>query len=128
MNTILVVDDSTFARLNLTRALVAAGFQVLEAESGLKALEIAAKTPPDLVTLDLLMPGLSGLQTLVRLREFCPKTKCVVVTADVQKLTRDELMAAGADGFLNKPVSKKELLVLIKQLLDLPTDQLTSND
>jgi CheY-like chemotaxis protein len=117
MPTILIVDDSSFARLNISRHLKAAGYQILEAASGQQAIEIVSQTPPDLVTLDLLMPNMSGLEALTQMKNICPKTKVLVVTADVQVLTREELLNAGADGFINKPVSKEELLSSIENLL-----------
>jgi CheY-like chemotaxis protein len=120
MKTILVVDDSVFARKNLCHTLGNAGFNCLEAESGQKAIGIIEKFTPDLVTLDLLMPEMNGLETLGHLRKVLPQAKFLVITADVQKLTREELLDSGAHAFLNKPVSKQELLTTIEQLIAIP--------
>jgi CheY-like chemotaxis protein len=116
MPSILIVDDSTFARANIHRALGDAGYQITEAASGQLAIDAARLQAPDLVTLDLLMPGMSGLETLKELRTICPQTKVMVISADIQTSTRDELIAAGAQAFLNKPVSRAELLTLAAQL------------
>jgi len=114
---ILIVDDSTFARANLRRNLTAAGYDVVEASSGKQAIEQVKLDTPDIVTLDLLMPGLSGLETLMQMKPICPKTKFIIITADVQTLTRDELVNEGVDAFINKPVSTPVLLDTIKKLL-----------
>ena len=64
MASICIVDDSAFARKQVRRYLESAGHDVFEAESGTKAIEIGKATPPDIFTLDLLMPGLTGQETL----------------------------------------------------------------
>ena len=113
---ILIVDDSAFARSNLRRTLNGAGYTVIEANSGLQAIDLIKSDPPDIVTLDLLMPGLSGLDTLKNMKTIIPKAKFIIVTADVQTLTKDELLREGAHAFLNKPVSNEILLDTIKKL------------
>ena len=117
MAKILVVDDSSFARATMRRRLEEAGYTVIEADSGQRALELAAREKPDLATLDLLMPGMSGNETLAQLRPLYPALKILVVSADVQALTRQEVLAAGANGFLNKPVATVDLLATVSKLL-----------
>ena len=114
---ILIVDDSAFARTNLKRTLTGAGYDVVEASSGKQALEQVKLDAPDIVTLDLLMPGLSGLETLKLMKPIIPKTKFIVITADVQTLTREELEREGADAFINKPVSNLILIETVKKLV-----------
>jgi two-component system, chemotaxis family, chemotaxis protein CheY len=116
MPNILIVDDSTFARSNIHRIFSDAGYQVMEAASGQSALELVETQYPNLVTLDLLMPGMSGLETLLKLCTKVPDTKNIVISANIQSATRDELIAAGADAFLNKPVSRTELLSVAAKL------------
>lgn len=113
---ILIVDDSAFARSNLKKTLLNAGYEVLEAGSGQQAIDLIKSNPPDIVTLDLLMPGLSGLETLKNMKGIIPNAKFIIVTADVQTLTREELLREGAHAFLNKPVSNELLLETIKKL------------
>lgn len=127
MKVALVVDDSTFARMNMRKTLVGCGFEVLEAGSGSEALKIASQTPPDLITLDLLMPEMSGQEVLVELRKFLPASRVLIVTADVQKLTHQELLATGADGILNKPVAKSELMARLASWFEIsPNDNQSS--
>jgi CheY-like chemotaxis protein len=117
MANILIVDDSSFARANLRRILGEPGYQITEVASGQLAIDAVRTQAPDLVTLDLLMPGLSGLETLIQMRPICPQTKFLVISADIQTTTREELIAAGAEAFLNKPVSRADLLATVAQLI-----------
>ena len=117
MTTVMIVDDSAFARSNLKRTLTGAGYDIFEVSSGQDAVNVASKVLPDVVTLDLLMPGLSGLETLKALKSTLPNTKYVIITADVQNLTREELLREGAHAFLNKPFSEAVLLETIHNLI-----------
>jgi two-component system chemotaxis response regulator CheY len=118
MPNILIVDDSPFARNGIRRHLAETGFDLREAGSGLMAIEAARFQTPDLVTLDLLMPEMSGLETLLELRKISTTTKFVIISADIQTITRQELAEAGAHAFLNKPVSRSDLVETIAQLLN----------
>ena len=117
MTKVLIVDDSAFARSNLRRALLGAGFEVVEANSGQEAIEQVKLEDPDVVTLDLLMPGLSGLETLKKMRLIIPTARFIIITADIQSLTREALMQEGADAFINKPVSNSVLIETLKKLI-----------
>jgi CheY-like chemotaxis protein len=120
MANILIVDDSPFARAKISRPLSETGYLIIEAVSGTEAIAYVKEHAPDLVTLDLLMPGISGLDTLLQLKELCPAAKYLVISADIQTITRMEVKAAGADAFLNKPVSRLELLETVTRLLGNP--------
>jgi two-component system chemotaxis response regulator CheY len=114
---ILIIDDSAFARSLLKNNLVAAGHTVTEASSGLEALELVRTLQPEIITIDLLMPGMEGLELLGHLRRVNPKFRIIVISADIQTTTREELLSAGADAFLNKPVDTPALLQTIERLL-----------
>ncbi len=116
MTKIFIVDDSSFARNHLRRTLEGAGFEVGQADSGESALSLAPTFQPDIVTLDLLMPGMSGKETLVALKKICPTAQYIIVTADIQEATQKELMDLGASAFLNKPVQGAVLLQTISQV------------
>jgi two-component system, chemotaxis family, chemotaxis protein CheY len=117
MAKILIVDDSAFARRSIKRILTGAGYEIMEASSGQQAVDLAEKVLPDVITLDLLMPGLSGLETLKLLKSVTPKSKYAIITADIQTTTREELLKEGAHVFINKPCSETDLLEVIKKLL-----------
>ena len=114
---ILVVDDSGLARRNTRRILEAAGYDVLEAEDGLSALERYFVERPEVVLLDLVMKGMYGLDVLSKLREMDPSVRVIVITADVQTSSRELVAAGGAAAFLNKPVKRDDILNAVRDVL-----------
>jgi two-component system chemotaxis response regulator CheY len=114
---ILIVDDSGFARRTLRQMLESAGHTIEEAANGNDALERYYLKRPDLVLLDIVMEGLSGLEVLPRLKEMDPGARVIVASADVQVSTRDEAQAAGAIGFINKPFVREQVLQTVSNVL-----------
>ena len=117
---LLLVDDSGLARRSMRAMLEPAGFEVIEAEDGMAALERYSIDKPDLVILDLVMKGMYGLDVLTKLRQLDPEARVVVVSADVQQSSQDMVQAAGAIGFLNKPVERERVLSLLRGALEVP--------
>src|SRR5829696_6433879 len=118
---ILVVDDSGLARRRARGILESAGFEVIEAEDGMAALERYFVDKPDVVLLDLVMKGMYGLEVLSRLREMDPAAKIIVVSADVQTSSHELVAEGGAAGFLVKPVDANEVLTLVRSMLGEPS-------
>lgn len=116
---ILLVDDSAMARRSARQILESAGYTVAEAEDGLVALERYFLEKPDLVLLDLVMKGMNGLDVLSKLTEMDGDARVVVVSADVQDSSRELAAAAGAAGFLNKPIDRLMLLNIVARTLEL---------
>jgi two-component system chemotaxis response regulator CheY len=114
---VLVVDDSGLARRRVRTILEGAGFEVLEAEDGLAAIESYFVARPDVVLLDLVMKGMYGLEVLSRLREIDPAARVIVVSADVQTSSHELVAQGGAAGFLVKPVDANEVLTLVRSTL-----------
>ena len=112
---VLLVDDDPFIRDLFESALVAAGgFDVVgeagDARSGVRA---AARLVPDVVLLDHMMPGLSGIEILPELKRACPRARVLVVSAaDVA----DDAYAAGADLFVPKPRAARDLPAALREL------------
>ncbi len=117
MAKILIVDDSGLSRRILRRILSSAGHEVVEAESGLVALERYFLERPDLVLLDLIMADMNGLEVLDRLREMDRQARVVVATADIQSSSRALAMAGGAMGYIAKPFDESEVLQAVDQAL-----------
>ena len=90
--------------------LEADGFEVVEAEDGMVALEKYFVEKPDVVMLDLVMKGMYGLDVLTKLRELDPAARVIVVSADVQSSSQEMVQAAGASGFINKPIDRAHLI------------------
>ena len=115
---ILVVDDSGLARRRARSILEGAGYEVLEAEDGMSALERYFVARPDVVVLDLVMKGMYGLDVLAKLREMDQGVKVIVVSADVQTSSQQLVNDAGAAGFLIKPLEAAQILPLIRSTLE----------
>jgi len=115
--TILVVDDSGLARRMVRSILEPAGYEVVEAEDGMSALERYFVAKPDLVLLDLVMKGMYGLDVLTKLREMDPSARVIVVSADVQTSSHEMVEQAGAAGFLMKPIDSDEVLAIVQSTL-----------
>ena len=113
---ILVVDDNIQIRRVLRSILTARGYLVQLAETGEQALDLSAEQPPDLIILDLTLPGIGGLDVCRELREWFrgPILILSVNTKDADKVAALDL---GADDYLTKPFSSSELLARIRALL-----------
>lgn len=119
MGEILVVDDDRDVAQTVELALRRRGFKVMMANSGVEALKVLRRYEPDLVILDVLMPGMSGLEVCRRLRSD-PKTESlpiIFLTARGQERDRIEGLRAGADDYLGKPFSLEELLLRVTAVL-----------
>jgi len=103
MTKILLVDDSKFLRMATERALLHAGYEVTTAGDGMKAIESAQKEQPDLILLDMLLPGMTGLDVLKALKKD-PSTKGIAVVAftGLSQKNSERLKKDGAIAFLDK--------------------------
>jgi two-component system, chemotaxis family, chemotaxis protein CheY len=117
MAKILVVDDSNMSRRTLRKILEAANHQVVEASDGMAALELYFIEKPELVLLDMVMSGMTGLEVLDKLRELDTGARVIVATADIQNSTRDLVKTAGAAGFVTKPFATDQLINAINTAL-----------
>jgi two-component system chemotaxis response regulator CheY len=115
---VLLVDDSGLARRSLRAILEADEFEVVEAEDGMIALEKYFIEKPEVVMLDLVMKGMYGLDVLTKLRELDPAARVIVVSADVQSSSQQMVEAAGASGFIIKPVDRDRLLTVLRRVLE----------
>jgi two-component system response regulator MprA len=114
---VLVVDDDPDVRDSLSRALRYAGYQVITAVHGGEALDVVARSPVDLIVLDVLMPILDGFEACRRLRERGDATPVLVLTARDAVDDRVTGLDAGADDYLVKPFALGELQARVRALL-----------
>jgi two-component system response regulator ResD len=112
---VLVVDDDEMIRRLVRAVLEADEFEVAEARDGETALRLASEREPSVVVLDVMMPGLDGVEVCRRLDH--EKVKVVVLTARDDPKLEAEARLAGADAFLTKPFSSIELLDLVSELM-----------
>ena len=111
---ILIVDDSALSRRTLRRILEPAGYEVVEADDGMTALEMYFLEKPGVVLLDLVMKGMYGLDVLVKLREMDQGARVVVASADIQSSTRRMVDEAGALGFITKPFVSEQVIAAVE--------------
>ena len=116
VNVLLVDDDPTIAEV-VHAYLTRSGIAVQRAADGVTALAVAARTRPDLVVLDLMLPGLSGLDVCRRLREARPDLPVVMLTALGEESDRILGLETGADDYLVKPFSPRELVLRVQAIL-----------
>lgn len=114
---LLVVDDEPALRETLERALVAEGYAVETAPDGVAALRVVARTEPDAIVLDVLMPGADGLEVTRRLRDDGHRVPILLLTARDAVGDRVAGLDAGADDYLVKPFALDELLARVRALL-----------
>ena len=115
---LMIVDDSNIMRRRIERSNQ---FEELElvgtAGNGLEALEIFRKTDPDVVTMDLTMPQMDGIECISQLVALKPAIRILVISALADKATAVEAMERGANGFLNKPFTDRQLNEAIAELM-----------
>jgi len=118
---VLVVDDVKENRAVLFDMLGPLGFELHEAEDGLKALDMAQATAPDLILMDSVMPRLDGHETTRRLRQLpaFAKVPIIVISAGASGADEAKAVAVGADRFLSKPFNARKLLDTMGTLLSL---------
>ncbi len=103
---ILYIEDNLENRLLMRRVLVAEGYLVEEAADGNDGLQHAAESPPDLILIDINLPEIDGYEVTARLKQLPNLTgvPIVAVTANVMKGDREKTLAAGCDGYIQKPI------------------------
>ncbi|MGQ7262761.1 response regulator transcription factor [Vreelandella sp. V005] len=119
MARVLVVDDEPNIVLSLEFLMEQAGFEVVTAEDGEQALAQVTDSQPDLLLLDISLPGISGFDVLERLRseEATSKLAIIMLTAHGRDVEREKGMALGADDYITKPFSTQALVEKVKKLL-----------
>lgn len=112
---IMLVDDNLLTRSMIKDLLTEMGHQVAgEAENGDEAIKLFAELKPELVLLDMIMPGKTGLETLIALKAMDPAARVVMVTAVQQDELERQLLEGGAAAILHKPFMYAELEAVLK--------------
>ncbi|MDQ0207961.1 response regulator [Alkalicoccobacillus murimartini] len=118
MASILIVDDAAFMRMMIKDILVNAGYDVVgEAENGVKAVEQYQKLQPDLVTMDITMPILDGIQALKQIKEKDPSANVIMCSAMGQQALVLEAVQLGAKDFIVKPFQKERVIETVAEVL-----------
>jgi len=120
MSTVLIVEDND-KNMKLARdVLQAKGYQTLEALTGEDGVKLARERKPDLVLMDIQLPGINGIEAFRQIRADANTSRIPVValTASVTPTDRTAIAAAGFDAFLSKPINLKEFLDTVKRMVE----------
>ena len=118
--TILYIEDNPGNRMLIRRVLEAEGYKIVEATDGYEGLDLAKKIKPDLILMDINLPGIDGYELTGRLKamEHLVHVPIIAMTANVMRGDREKTLAAGCDGYIQKPVDVDQLPVDIAHFLE----------
>lgn len=117
MTKILVVDDAEFLRVRISKMLVGDGYEVIEAENGLLALNAYKAQKPDVVLMDITMPEMDGLTALREILSADPNAKVIMLTALGQESVVLEAIKSGAKDFIVKPFERDRVIGALQKLV-----------
>src|SRR5699024_6227390 len=119
MSKILIVDDAKFMRTTLTNILEKGGHTIIgEAENGREAVELYHKLHPDIVTMDITMPIMNGIDALKEIKKLYPDAKIIVCSATGQQRVVVEAIELGAKDFIVKPFDENHVMDTVNRALD----------
>ncbi|MGH7763183.1 MAG: response regulator [Candidatus Dormibacteraceae bacterium] len=114
--TVLVADDNEVAQRLCKRVLEKAGYGVLIAADGLQAVDFALRERPNMILMDVAMPGIDGLEAMRRIKVERPALPIVIASAHSMASDRERFLAAGADDVLSKPFRLADLISIVAKL------------
>jgi two-component system cell cycle response regulator DivK len=120
MSTVLIIEDNE-KNMKLARDILQAkGYSTIEAVTGEAGVKLAKEKKPDLVLMDIQLPGINGIEAFKQLRTDAKTARIPVIalTASVTPTDRSQISAAGFDAFVSKPISVKEFVSTVKRLLE----------
>lgn len=119
---LLIVDDSNMIRSRISRVVQAGGVSHIAlvglARNGAEALRIARSTQPEVVTMDLTMPEMDGIECITEMLRILPRTNILVVSALADKSTAIQALKLGARGFVSKPFTDDELRMALLDVME----------
>ena len=117
MKRVLIVDDASFMRMSIKNMLANYDFEIVgEAENGVMAIEKYKELQPDIVTMDITMPEMDGLESLREIKKIDPGASVVMVSALGQESRMKEAIIYGAKGFIVKPFKEEMLISALSKL------------
>ncbi|HHY39748.1 MAG TPA: response regulator [Syntrophaceticus sp.] len=112
---IMVVDDAAFMRLTLEKIFISAGHEVIQAKDPVEALMLYQEHKPDLVTMDITMPEMNGVEGVKKLKEIDPNARVIMISAMGQQSMVRDAIKAGALDFVVKPFQPERILTAINR-------------
>jgi CheY-like chemotaxis protein len=119
MKKILVVEDNDKNMYLMNFLLTKKGYQVIKAETGEKGVELAIKEKPDMILMDILLPGIDGYEAIKRIRESETDKKFIIVAVTSYAMTgdRERILKVGSNGYIEKPINPETFLLEIEKFL-----------
>ncbi len=118
MKKVLIVDDAAFMRLAIKTLLEKNGYEVIgEAENGAIGLEKYKELKPDIVTMDITMPEMTGIEALKKIKTFDPSAKVIILSAMGQESMVKEAILSGAKTFIVKPFKEEHVVQTLNKVL-----------
>ena len=118
MSKVLIVDDAAFMRMMIKDILEKNGYEVVgEASNGLKAVELYKSEKPDVVTMDITMPEMDGIEAVKAIRAFDPAAKIIMCSAMGQQTMVMDAIKSGAKDFIVKPFQADRVLEAVKKVI-----------
>lgn len=115
MKRVLIIDDATFMRITLKTLMERNDFEVVgEAANGVDGINKYIELKPDIVTMDITMPGMDGVQALKEIKKVDPEAKVIMISAMGQETMVKEAVLSGAVGFLVKPFKEEAVIKSLK--------------
>jgi two-component system cell cycle response regulator DivK len=116
---ILYVEDNFQNKRLVQKVLASRGYAVLEADDGLKGVEMALKETPDLILMDISLPGIDGVEATQRIKAYngTAHIPVIALTANAMRGDRERFIAAGCDDYLPKPISTADLLAMVEKYI-----------
>ncbi|WP_428908270.1 response regulator [Niallia sp. Krafla_26] len=119
MSKILIVDDAKFMRMTLSNILTKAGHEIVgEGENGKDAIRLFRELQPDLITLDITMPEMSGIEAVKEIKKEFPSAKVIMCSAMGQQKMVVEAIESGAKDFIVKPFDESRVIDSVNRILD----------
>lgn len=115
---ILIIDDQPGVRKLLEEVLSMEGYSINLASNGTQAMELISSTRPDLVLMDVKMPGINGLELLKVLKEKATQINVIMMTACIEQEIIEEAKKYGVEHYINKPFDLEEVCSILKQVLN----------
>jgi CheY-like chemotaxis protein len=117
---ILIVEDNEKNRKLVRDVLAFTGYRLAEAETGEEGVRLARELHPDLILMDIQLPGINGIAALGQIRgdPAIARTPVIAVTASAMTHDRQKIMASGFDGYQSKPINVKDFLAAVRAMLD----------
>jgi CheY-like chemotaxis protein len=129
MKKILVVEDNEINMYLCSRILKSSGYEVIEARTGEEGVELTIKEKPDLIIMDIQLPGIDGLQTTKRIRESKEDSKVPIIALTSYAMAGDKKKAlkAGCTGYIEKPINPETFMDEIKKFLEVKDEKSNSS-